>query len=177
MTAKKLLTKKFAHRTAGAVAAGLLALAGTLAGAGTAQAAYVERTHTLWDGATLQDGQHVSTDYARLIMQPDGNLVFYRTDRAGDWSHATPKWHTNTYGCGRQATMQSDGRLVVRGANGRECASVGRQGKDGYANACLQVTQEQGLHIWYTNRACGTFSGLDARSTGEDRAVLYSDLY
>ncbi|MFD5328103.1 hypothetical protein [Streptomyces sp. NPDC127092] len=171
-----MIVKKALRRTAGVVAAGLLALAGTLAGAGTAQAAYDEPTHTLWDDEPLYPGWHVSTAYARLIMQQDGNLVFYRTDTANDWSRATPKWASNTVGCGYKAVMQRDGRLVVRAADGRACATRGWD-KGGYAYACLQVSEAQDLHIWYTNQRCGTFTGMTARSLSTTEDKIYSDLY
>ncbi|WP_328942656.1 hypothetical protein OG259_14590 [Streptomyces sp. NBC_00250] len=174
----KTIVKKTLRGAAGAAAAGLLAVAGTVAGSGTAQAAYDPGTQTMWGDEPLYPGWHVSTGYARLIMQTDGNLVFYRTNTPGDWSNATPLWHTDTVGCGHKAVMQSDGRLVVRGADGRECASRGRD-KGGSAYACLQVGDGPGgLHIWYTNTRCGTFNALTARtlsSTTEDR--ILSDLY
>ncbi|MEV7280743.1 hypothetical protein [Streptomyces sp. NPDC093111] len=172
------IVKKTLRRTAGAVAAGLLALAGTLAGSGTAQAAYDPGTHTIWGDEPLYPGWHVSTDYARLIMQGDGNLVFYRTQSAGDWSRATPMWASNTVGCGAKAVMRNDGRLVVYAADGqRECASRGWY-KGGSAYACLQVTNEQGLSIWYTNRQCGTFPSISARGFSQTtRDIVYSDLY
>lgn len=171
------ITKKALRRTAGAVAAGLLALAGTLAGAGTAQAAYDAGTHTIWNDEPLYPGWHVGTDYARLIMQGDGNLVFYRTMYANDWSRATPMWASNTVGCGTKAVMKTEGRLVVYGADGRECSSRGWN-KGSSAYACLQVTNEQGLSIWYTDRQCGSFSGMTARTfTNTSRDIVYSDLY
>ncbi|CAM5383139.1 hypothetical protein GCM10010222_03480 [Streptomyces tanashiensis] len=171
------IVKKTLRRTAGAAAAGLLALAATLTGTGTAQAAYDPGTQTLWGDEPLYPGWHVSTSYTRLIMQADGNLVLYRTSTPGDWSRATAPWASHTVGCGTKAVMQSDGRLVVRGADGRECASLGWN-KGGYAYACLQVTGEQGLHIWYTNTRCGTFTGVTARSLpATTQAELLSDLY
>ncbi|MFD8977971.1 hypothetical protein [Streptomyces sp. NPDC059593] len=172
------IVKKTLRRATLAAAAGLLAVVGTVAGSGTAQAAYDPRTYTLWGDEPLYQGWHVSTDYARLIMQTDGNLVFYRTTTAGDWSSAKAYWATNTVGCGSKAVMQSDGRLVVRGADGRECASRG-QDKGAATYACLQVGEGPGgLHIWYTNTRCGSFTALAGRtlsSTTEDR--ILSDLY
>ena len=62
----------------------------------------------------LLPGQSISSDNGRyvLVMQADGNLVYYRTS---DW---TSRWNSQTQGSGALAPMQGDGNLVVYGTHG-----------------------------------------------------------
>lgn len=62
----------------------------------------------------LLPGQSISSDNGRyvLVMQADGNLVYYRTS---DW---TPRWNSQTQSPGALAPMQGDGNLVVYDTNG-----------------------------------------------------------
>ena len=64
--------------------------------------------------AALLPGQSISSDNGRyvLVMQADGNLVYYRTS---DW---TPRWNSQTQSPGALAPMQGDGNLVVYDTNG-----------------------------------------------------------
>ncbi|MFI5528769.1 hypothetical protein ACIA8O_09460 [Kitasatospora sp. NPDC051853] len=69
---------------------------------------------TIPSGRTLRAGDTVESRVARLVMQPDGNLVLYSR------STGNSRWHSGTWGNeGASATMQSDGNLVVRAADGR----------------------------------------------------------
>lgn len=57
-------------------------------------------------GEVLQKGQKISNGIEHLIMQEDGNLVFYH--------YTIPFWATMTNGKAvTHATMQQDGNLVV----------------------------------------------------------------
>ncbi|WP_405979910.1 hypothetical protein [Streptomyces sp. NBC_00158] len=141
-----------ARRTAGVLAAGLVALAGTVVGAGSAQAAYDPVTHTIWNDEPLYKGWHIDAGDSRLIMQDDGNLVLYRWfNQPG---RTTAKWASNTVGCGEKAVMQSDGNLVVYGRDGRQVCYALNRFKGAYANACLTVTGGVGFGVYYTDESC-----------------------
>lgn len=142
---------RVARRTAGALAAGVVAFAGTVVGAGSAQAAYDPVTHTIWNDEPLYKGWHIDAEDTRLIMQNDGNLVVYR----GFDNPATQsvRWASNTDGCGEKAVMQTDGNLVVYGQGGRVCFSLDRF-KGSYANACATVARHGGFSVYYTNESC-----------------------
>ncbi len=141
---------KVARRTVGVLAAGLVALTGTLAGAGSASAAYDPGTRTMWNDEPLYKGWHIDNIDTRLIMQDDGNLVLYR----GFSNPATQKatFATNTVGCGEKAVMQTDGNLVVYGQGGRVCYTLDNF-KGSYANACLTVWSN-GFSVYNTDLSC-----------------------
>lgn len=64
----------------------------------------------LYPDQVIYKGQSLSSDDGRyqLVMQHDGNLVYYRTS---DWS---ARWHTSTQNRGGHlAVMQRDGNFVV----------------------------------------------------------------
>ncbi|MCX5196079.1 hypothetical protein OOK31_19635 [Streptomyces sp. NBC_00249] len=141
-----------ARRMAGALAAGVVALTGTLTGAGSAQAAYDPVTHTMWNDEPLYRGWHIDNgDNTRLIMQDDGNLVVYRW--FNDPSRKEVRWASNTVGCGDKAVMQSDGNLVVYGGDGRRVCYARNEFKGSYANGCLSVWKG-GIGIYFTNEPC-----------------------
>jgi hypothetical protein len=133
---------------AGVLAAGVVAVAGTLVGAGSAQAAYDPVTHTIWNDEPLYKGWHVDAGETRLIMQDDGNLVLYKGSLA--------RWASNTVGCGNKAVMQSDGNLVVYGRDGRQVCWANNQFKGSFANACLTVEGQNygGFSIYFTDDSC-----------------------
>ncbi|MEU3402370.1 hypothetical protein ABZ766_00190 [Streptomyces sp. NPDC006670] len=139
------------RRVAGVLAAGVMACAGTLVGAGSAAAAYDPVTHTIWNDEPLYKGWHVDAGDTRLIMQDDGNLVLYR--RFNDLAVREVRWASNTVGCGEKTVMQSDGNLVVYGQNGRVCFAR-NQFKGSYANGCLTVEDKGGFSIYFTNDPC-----------------------
>lgn len=89
----------------------------------------------LWNGQRLAPGGrlHVVAQRwpgltyppASLVMQTDGNLVWYG-------SHGQPLWSSRTRGTGSQnyAVMQSDGNFVVYTASGRAVWATGTRGSD-----------------------------------------------
>ncbi|MFJ9444736.1 hypothetical protein ACIRRH_23095 [Kitasatospora sp. NPDC101235] len=145
--------------TAVVAATAALALAGTLLGAGSAQAAYDPGTHTIWDDEPLYPGWHVDSSTTRLIMQTDGNLVIYHPNGA--------VWATGTNNCGYKAVMQSDGNLVVYSANGGKCWALGT---NGHPHAKLTVNDNGNVSVYW---------GGDRVPHGNDpeAVVLASDLY
>ncbi|MFD5416443.1 hypothetical protein ACFWJT_00135 [Streptomyces sp. NPDC127069] len=162
---------RMARRVAGVVAAGVVAAAGTLVGAGSASAAYDPVTHTIWNDEPLYKGWHVDAGDTRLIMQDDGNLVLYRW--FNDPVMRQAKWASNTVGCGEKTVMQTDGNLVVYGQNGRVCYAR-NEFKGSYANGCLTVEDRAGLSIYFTNDPCN----VAAASRGGIRIVpRTSDAY
>lgn len=67
-------------------------------------------------GTTLHAGEYLRSPDWRytLVMQEDGNLVVYSTDRY------TPLWSSRTWNnAGAYATLQNDGNFVVYDNNGR----------------------------------------------------------
>jgi hypothetical protein len=87
----------------------------------------------------------------RLDMQPDGNLVLYRT------SDNAPLWASKTDGRGgTHAVMQSDGNLVVYGDAGAVWAS--QTAGNSSATLAVQddgnvVIHQSGTPIWATDTA------------------------
>lgn len=158
-----------ARRMAGVLAAGVVAFAGTLVGAGSAQAAYDPGTHTIWNDEPLYKGWHIDNEDTRLILQDDGNLVVYK----GFNNPATQsvRWASDTVGCGEKAVMQTDGNLVVYGQGGRVCYSLNRF-KGSYANACATVFRHGGFSVYYTDESCPqaatTRSGVTIISRASD---------
>ena len=88
----------------------------------------------LYTDQVIYKGQSLSSDDGRylLVMQYDGNLVYYRTS---DWA---VRWATYTNGRGGNlAVMQRDGNFVVydiywnalwnSGTNGRQGAFIAAQ--------------------------------------------------
>ncbi|MEV6954524.1 hypothetical protein [Streptomyces sp. NPDC051183] len=159
-----------ARRLAGVLAAGAVAFAGTVVGAGSAQAAYDPVTHTIWNDEPLYKGWHVDNGDTRLIMQDDGNLVLYRGFSNPPTQKAT--WATNTVGCGEKAVMQTDGNLVVYGQGGRVCYAL-NEFKGSYANACLTVFSN-GFSVYYTDLSCPQAA---ANQSGSIRITRRSDAY
>ncbi|WP_307782033.1 protein kinase [Streptomyces sp. MBT65] len=97
---------------------------------------------------TFEVGTFVQTVRAKLIMQPDGNLVLY--DAAG-----TAHWASRTQGEGNTAVLQEDGNLVVYDAQHQALWSSNTEGADG---ATLKVLETGNMVIatdtrivWQTN--------------------------
>jgi D-alanyl-D-alanine carboxypeptidase/D-mannose binding lectin len=88
---------------------------------------------TVPSGGTLvsEDGRH------RLVMQADGNLVFYRSGVA--------RWSTGTAVAGARLVMQADGNLVVYDPANRALWSSGTRG---YTNAFLAVQDDGNVVIY-----------------------------
>ncbi|MDH6706350.1 hypothetical protein P3T27_003073 [Kitasatospora sp. MAA19] len=149
-----------------AAATGALALAGTMATAGTAQAAYDPTSHSIWDDEPLYAGWHVDSYTTRLIMQADGDLVIYQ-----DFNTASPKvpFRSGTTNCGYKTVMQSDGNLVVYSASGGVCWALGT---DGHPHAKLVVNDSGAVGVtWGSGR-------LPRANTGDPYSrFLSSDLY
>ena len=90
----------------------------------------------------LSPGQSISSDNGRylLVMQSDGNLVYYRTT---DWA---ARWHSHTDGNpGAFAPMQGDGNLVVYTGNG---APAWNSQTAGHPGAYLAAQDDGNLVIY-----------------------------
>jgi outer membrane lipoprotein-sorting protein len=96
-----------------------------------------------------EDGRH------RLIMQTDGNLVFYRSGSA--------RWWTGTATPGSRLVMQADGNLVVYDPSNR---ALWQSGTSGNTNAFLAV-QDDGNVVIYNATA--------TRALWQTNTVLYPD--
>ncbi|MFJ7248227.1 hypothetical protein ACIQWA_26840 [Kitasatospora sp. NPDC098652] len=163
-------TKKTLRHTALAAATAALALAGTVATTGTAQAALEQGNgyKAIYDDEPLYPGWHLDSMTTRVIMQPDGNFVVYQNDGSGQFTKVT--YASNTVGCGYKAVMQSDGNLVVYSANGGVCWSLGTAGHP-HAKLMVFDAGRSGVH-WN--------GGIIPRSSngGDPNTVpLSSDLY
>ncbi|MBP0448717.1 MULTISPECIES: hypothetical protein [unclassified Kitasatospora] len=154
-------TKVLRHMAIG-MATGALALAGTLAGAGSAQAAYNPTTHTIWDDEPLYPGWHVDSYTTQLVMQSDGNLVIYQNGKGAVWA-------SYTVGCGYKAVMQTDGNLVVYAADGHPCWNLGTYG---HPHAKLTVNDAGSVVVYWDGD-----SGRTPHSNTPTSVALSSDLY
>jgi hypothetical protein len=67
-------------------------------------------TWMLHGGTVFQKGHYCQLGKAKLIMQPDGNLVVYDEN-----NHA--RWASNTAGAGHHTQFQPDGNFVVYDAS------------------------------------------------------------
>lgn len=93
----------------------------------------------------LSPGQSISSDNGRyvLVMQGDGNLVYYRTS---DW---TPRWNSQTQSPGAFAPMQGDGNLVVYANSG---AALWNSQTSGNPGAYLAAQDDGNLVIYSSGR-------------------------
>ncbi|MGW1157642.1 hypothetical protein ACWD48_05245 [Streptomyces sp. NPDC002519] len=90
------------------------------------------RSTKIGSGQKLPGGWWAQTQYTRLVMQPDGNVVIYRKH------DGKALWSTGTYGhSGAYASMQTDGNLVVYSSTGSALWSTHTNGHAG-AYALLQ---------------------------------------
>ncbi|MEV7941954.1 hypothetical protein AB0O82_38305 [Kitasatospora sp. NPDC088264] len=144
-------TKTLRHMTLG-MAAGMLALVGTVASAGTAQA-YDLPTADMDEPGILYRGGHIEAGDTQLILQNDGNLVLYRAYQEASLVH--PVWQANTWGCGYKAIMQGDGNFVVYDANSRLCWSANTFKSSSLQKASLQVSALGGLKVVFVNPSGG----------------------
>ncbi|MFD8598285.1 hypothetical protein ACFV1L_25100 [Kitasatospora sp. NPDC059646] len=125
----RVTRKRGAAALAGAALAALLTALGA---SGTAHAVYDRPTASIWDDEELpNNGAHLDNPgqygTARLVMQPDGNLVvYYAPDH--DFARQYPTWASGTVGCGAKAVIRSDGNLVVLDAGGALCWESGTAG-------------------------------------------------
>ncbi|MEU1290468.1 hypothetical protein [Kitasatospora sp. NPDC005856] len=162
-------TTKTLRQIALAAATTALALAGTVASTGTAEAA-IERNFdhvSIWDDEPLYQGWYIESGSTRMIMQPDGNFVVYQFG-------TSVKMATNTVGCGYKAVMQVDGNFVVYSANGGVCWSSGTYG---HPHAKLTVTTAGTSGVYWSG---GDIPRIPHSSTPGPvpGAVLFSsDLY
>jgi hypothetical protein len=102
----------------------------------------------------LSPGQSISSDNGRyvLVMQGDGNLVYYRTS---DW---IPRWNSQTQSPGAFAPMQGDGNLVVYATTG---AAIWNSQTSGNPGAFLAAQDDGNLVIYGSGRALWNI-GADA---------------
>ncbi|MFG2919681.1 hypothetical protein ACGF0D_43295 [Kitasatospora sp. NPDC048298] len=130
------------------IAAGVLALAGTMTSAGTAQAATAYGS-TLSEPGVLNPGDYLESGDTRLYMQGDGNFVLYRY---APMMPPRPVWVApGAQNCGVKAIMQGDGNLVVYGAGNRICWARGTYKTNSLQTAVLTVSPRGGLSVEYAN--------------------------
>ncbi|MFG3202878.1 hypothetical protein [Streptomyces sp. NPDC048192] len=97
---------------------------------------------TIGSGQKIPGGWWAQTQYTRLAMQPDGNLVMYRKrDGKAIWSTGT-SGHSGAY-----ASMQSDGNLVVYTSGGTALWSTHTNGHTG----AYALLQSDGNFVVYTS--------------------------
>ncbi|MEU9041836.1 MULTISPECIES: hypothetical protein [unclassified Kitasatospora] len=136
---------KTLRRAAIGMAAGVMALVGTMASAGTAQAA-TGYGASLSEPGILYQADYLSNGDTRLIMQGDGNLVLYR----GYPSAPYPVWSApGSLGCGQKTIMQGDGNVVVYGANNRVCWASNTFKDNPNELATLGVADRGGLVVTF----------------------------
>jgi hypothetical protein len=101
----------------------------------------------LYSGQALYHGQSISSDDGRyaLVMQGDGNLVYYRT---ADWS---ARWNTGTQGQGGYVTvLQNDGNLVVYNS---QWVALWNSGTQNHPGVFLAAQTDGNLAIYYNGQA------------------------
>lgn len=103
----------------------------------------------LYPDQVIYKGQSLSSDDGRyrLIMQGDGNLVYYRTS---DWS---ARWWTSTHTTGGHlAVMQGDGNFVIYDVNWRALWQTSTNGRPGAFIAAQSdgnlVVYQNGQAVW-----------------------------
>lgn len=103
----------------------------------------------LYPDQVIYKGQSLSSDDGRykLIMQGDGNLVYYRTS---DWS---ARWWTSTHNTGGHlAVMQGDGNFVVYDSSWRALWQTSTNGRPGAFIAAQSdgnlVIYQNGQAVW-----------------------------
>ncbi|AKJ02084.1 D-alanyl-D-alanine carboxypeptidase-like protein [Archangium gephyra] len=110
----------------------------------------ISNGQVLYSGTSVrsEDGRH------RLVMQSDGNLVFYRGGVA--------KWSSGTASPGARAVMQADGNLVVYNPSN---VALWQSGTGGNTGAFLAV-QDDGNVVIYNAAA--------TRALWQTNTVLYA---
>ncbi|RSS60533.1 hypothetical protein EF912_09715 [Streptomyces sp. WAC07061] len=101
-------------------------------------------------GETLQPGEMLASENAKLIMQADGNLVLYHV--TGGEGRGGALWSSGTWGnAGAFAKMQADGNLVVykKGSNGSDASGALWAAKtDGNTGARLELQNDANLVVY-----------------------------
>ncbi|MFJ6901940.1 hypothetical protein [Streptomyces hokutonensis] len=105
-------------------------------------------TQIQYAGWTLEHGQSVSSDEARLVMQTDGNLVVYD-------ELSQPRWGSDTVGHGWRATLQDDGNFVVYTRSNQAVWGSGTEGNPGSTlwiqdDGNVVVYNHLGFPLWGT---------------------------
>ncbi|MGP2438948.1 protein kinase domain-containing protein [Streptomyces sp. JW3] len=88
-------------------------------------------------GRRLTAGEYLQTGRAKLIMQPDGNLVVYDEQGAA-------RWASRTTGDGIWAVFQDDGNLVLYGGDAKP---VWASRTPGHQGAVLELEQDGNVVI------------------------------
>ncbi|MFB9369000.1 hypothetical protein [Kitasatospora albolonga] len=117
-------------------------------------------------GRTVRSGETVESQAGRLVMQADGNLVLY--------SKATgnARWSSRTWGNqGATATMQSDGNLLVKAADGRPLWATGTWT---HRNARAVLQDDLDLAVYDTDGSRLWATGTDNRAGARRGAPLWS---
>ncbi|MGW2020373.1 trypsin-like serine protease [Streptomyces sp. NPDC001927] len=101
-------------------------------------------------GDTLQPGETVSSQHAKLIMQTNGDLVLYH--RTGGENEGGALWISGTGGNpGAFAKMQADGNFVVYKKDGKETdpsTALWRSGTHNNAGARVELQSDANLVVY-----------------------------
>ncbi|MEU3573445.1 hypothetical protein AB0E96_34230 [Kitasatospora sp. NPDC036755] len=152
-----------------ATATTALAVAGTVASTGTAEAAIDRQSDyvSIWDDEPLYPGWYIESGATRAIMQTDGNFVVYQFG-------TQVKMATGTVGCGYKAVMQVDGNFVVYSANGSPCWHTGTQG---HPHARLTVTTGGTSGVYWGGGIIPRLAHSANTGPGPGSVYFSSDLY
>ncbi|MFC5664113.1 RICIN domain-containing protein [Kitasatospora misakiensis] len=109
----------------------------------------------IWKGWSICRGTEISTgdteQTTTLRMRDDGalELVYSWFSETTGRPVSNVSWTApGSAGCGRMATMQTDGNFVVYGDGNRSCWS---SGTNGYQNAWLEINRSGTLTIWWVD--------------------------
>ena len=120
-------------------------------------AAQLASAANLAPGWALYPGQGIYSDDREyvLIMQADGNLVYYRTT---DWA---VRWHSGTHGRGGYAApMQGDGNFVVYNSG---WGALWNSGTQNHPGAYLAAQNDGNLVIYWNGQALWNI-GVDPKT-------------
>ncbi|MFB7503898.1 hypothetical protein [Streptomyces broussonetiae] len=123
------------------------------------------RSTKIASGQQLQGGWWAQTQYVRLVMQPDGNLVLYRKhDGKAIWSTGT-SGHTGAY-----AYMQTDGNLVVYSSSGGpgKGGALWSTHTNGHSGAYALLQSDANFVVYTASGGTGTGGALWASDTRTD---------
>lgn len=117
-----------------------------------------QRPVVVTGGETLQPGEMIESENAKLIMQTDGNLVLYHA--TGGQNQGGALWATHTGGNpGAFAKMQADGNFVIYKKGGKEgdgSATLWASKTHGNAGARLELQGDANLVIYTKDGGHGT---------------------
>ncbi|MFD9797061.1 trypsin-like serine protease [Streptomyces sp. NPDC059070] len=138
-----------------------------------------QRPAVLRSGATLASGATLTSEYGKLVMQADGNLVIYHG--TGGEGRGGALWASGTGGNpGAFAKMQADGNLVVYKKGGGDTvanSALWASGTWGHAGATLSLGADANLVVFevVSNGNAGTGKLLWQTGTGPRGDKLAAD--